>query len=239
MFNFLFFIPRLVVKIIWQLIWSLIKIGSLFAIVVLLLLFYAQNSNSALANQISTFSNNLSTYFNSEDMEDVASDVTEVVSNLKTDHYSNMGSTRWSQKTATVYIATQDETLISAYKEAISNWNSTGAFTFTMTSDQNKADIIATDYSDKASQAAGLANTTTDMLTNRITHVEVMLNTYYLTSDSFGYTYERIVNTAEHELGHAIGLDHDDSQQSVMQSSGSYYGIQTTDITTVQKLYTS
>ncbi|MGC4389050.1 matrixin family metalloprotease, partial [Streptococcus suis] len=53
----------------------------------------------------------------------------------------------------------------------------------------------------------------------------------------FGYTYERIVNTAEHELGHAIGLFHDDNEDSVMQSSGSYYGIQQVDIAAVNKLY--
>ncbi|MCF0240508.1 MAG: matrixin family metalloprotease, partial [Streptococcus gallolyticus] len=45
--------------------------------------------------------------------------------------------------------------------------------------------------------------------------------------------------TAEHELGHAIGLDHDDDEQSVMQSSGSYYGIQDVDIQKVQELYAS
>ena len=53
----------------------------------------------------------------------------------------------------------------------------------------------------------------------------------------YGYTNDRIVNTAEHELGHVIGLDHNDSEISVMQSAGSYYGIQQTDIDKVQALY--
>ena len=67
----------------------------------------------------------------------------------------------------------------------------------------------------------------------------VKLNTYYLTAHDYGYTHNRIVYTAEHELGHAIGLDHDDDEQSVMQSSGSYYGIQDVDIQKVQELYAS
>ena len=67
--------------------------------------------------------------------------------------------------------------------------------------------------------------------------MEVKLNRYFLLNPDFGYTHKRIVNTAEHELGHAIGLDHDDSKVSVMQSAGSYYGIQQTDIDRVHALY--
>ncbi|EHC03815.1 peptidase M10A and M12B matrixin and adamalysin [Streptococcus suis R61] len=43
--------------------------------------------------------------------------------------------------------------------------------------------------------------------------------------------------TAEHELGHAIGLDHEDSQTSVMESAGSNHGIQQADIDAVLALY--
>ncbi|MBM7641722.1 matrixin family metalloprotease [Streptococcus loxodontisalivarius] len=236
-FKFIFFIPNLLVRLVWELIWGTFKFFCLLAIIVLLLLFYAQNSNSALAQNISTISNNLSTYFNSAGNGDVASDISSAVSSLATDEYSSSSQARWSTNTASVYIETTDQTLVSAYKEAIENWNSTGAFTFTLTDNEAGADIVATDYSDSSSQAAGLANTTTDVLTNHINHVDVMLNTYYLTDNNFGYSYDRIVNTAEHELGHAIGLDHDDSEDSVMQSSGSYYSIQDSDIQAVKNLY--
>ena len=121
--------------------------------------------------------------------------------------------------------------------KSINAWNATGAFTFTLVSDESSADIVATEYSDASSKAAGLAETETNALTNQITHVDVKLNTYYLLDNDYGYTHNRIVYTAEHELGHAIGLDHDDNEESVMQSSGSYYGIQDVDIQKVQSIY--
>ena len=162
----------------------------------------------------------------------------KVVSNLSTtDTIPESNGARWAQNTASIYIQSTDETLVAAYKEAITNWNNTGAFIFTLTDDASTADIVATDYSDANSQAAGLADTQTNVLTNRITHVDVKLNRYFLLNSDFGYTHKRIVNTAEHELGHAIGLDHDDSKTSVMQSAGSYYGIQQVDIDTVHALY--
>ncbi len=67
-------------------------------------------------------------------------------------------------------------------------------------------------------------------------HATVELNSYYLLNPAFGYSQERIVNTAEHELGHAIGLQHT-NKISVMQPAGSYYPIQSRDIEAVKALY--
>ena len=234
LFRIIFFIPRLIISIIWNFFWALFRTIVIIGIVCFGLLYYANNSSSQLANTISTIANNVTSYFSAN-----SDDIANSLKDLSTDDFTYYSGARWSSNSANVYIETTNETLIEAYKEAINAWNATGVFTFNLVSDESSADIIATDYSDASSKAAGLAKIERNALTNRITHVDVKLNTYYLTENDYGYTYNRIVYTAEHELGHAIGLDHNDDEQSVMQSSGSYYGIQDVDIQKVQELYAS
>ena len=221
LFRVIFYIPKLLLQFIWNLIWAIFKLALVLALIAYGLVYYANNSSSTLATNINQAFHQVELGFSGTSTNDVE----KVVSNLST------------QNTASIYIQSTDETLVAAYKEAITSWNNTGAFIFTLTDDASTADIVATDYSDANSQAAGLADTQTNVLTNRITHVDVKLNRYFLLNSDFGYTHKRIVNTAEHELGHAIGLDHDDSKTSVMQSAGSYYGIQQVDIDTVHALY--
>lgn len=234
LFKIIFFIPSLIINIIWNFFWAIIKTIVLFAIVCFGLLYYANNSSSQLANSISNIANSVTTYF-ADNKDDIASNLKE----LSTDDFTHYSGARWSSNSANVYIETTDETLVSAYEEAINAWNATGAFTFNLVEDESSADIVATEYSDASSKAAGLAETETNALTNQITRVDVKLNTYYLLENDYGYTHNRIVYTAEHELGHAIGLDHDDDEESVMQSSGSYYGIQSVDIEKVNEIYNS
>ena len=116
------------------------------------------------------------------------------------------------------------------------SWNATGAFTFQLVEDKSQANIIATEMNDSTITAAGEAESQTNVLTKRFTKVTVRLNAYYLLNSYYGYSHERIVNTAAHELGHAIGLDHNESA-SVMQSAGSFYSIQPIDIQAVKELY--
>ncbi|SDI60931.1 matrixin family metalloprotease [Streptococcus equinus] len=234
LFKIIFFIPSLIINIIWSFFWAIIKTIVLFAIVCFGLLYYANNSSSQLANSISNIANSVTTYF-ADNKDDIASNLKE----LSTDDFTHYSGARWSSNSANVYIETTNEALVSAYEEAINAWNATGAFTFNLVEDESSADIVATEYSDASSKAAGLAETETNALTNQITHVDVKLNTYYLLENDYGYTHNRIVYTAEHELGHAIGLDHDDDEESVMQSSGSYYGIQSVDIEKVNEIYNS
>lgn len=232
LFKIIFFIPSLIINIIWNFFWAIIKTIILIAIVCVGLLYYANNSSSQLANSILDAANSATAYF-----QDNKDDIAKNLKDLSTDDFTHYSGARWSSNSATVYIKTTNKTLVNAYEEAINAWNATGAFTFTLVSDESSANIVATEYSDASSKAAGLAETETNALTNQITHVDVKLNTYYLLDNDYGYTHNRIVYTAEHELGHAIGLDHDDNEESVMQSSGSYYGIQMVDIQKVQSIY--
>ena len=131
---------------------------------------------------------------------------------------------------------TKNQTLDDAMREAINAWNATGAFTFQIVNNKKAANLIATTMQNNQDQAAGLTDMSINTATGYFMDGHVYLNTAYLLNPEYGYTHERIVNTAEHELGHAIGLSHT-NQISVMQPAGSNYGIQQIDITDVQRLY--
>ena len=235
-FQMFLFIPKLFLKLIWSLFWGLFRTALLLGLVLLGFYFYATHSSSQLASNLSVIFDNAKTYFSSN-QETMLGDVSEGLESLQTDDYSSYSGARWSTNGASIYIESSDPTFRQAYETAIANWNATGVFSFVLVEDPNQADILATDYSDQETQAAGLAETQTNALTNQIQSVTVYLNSFYLLNESYGYSFERIVHTAEHELGHAIGLAHDDTEDSVMQSAGSHYGIQETDIAAVRQLY--
>lgn len=214
-------------RIIFSVLWTLVKVAVVVAIVVFGLSYYANHSQSAFAQTVSNTLNSVSTVVSGQTGD----------SDWLTDTFTNRGNARWSKTSATVYIETQNQTLIAAYQEAIEVWNSTGAFTFELVTDKSQVNIVLGENSNGQTQAAGLTETQINPITNRLMSANVTLNTYYLLENDYGYTYERIVNTAEHELGHAIGLNHDDNEDSVMQSSGSYFGIQDVDVQAVQTLY--
>ena len=145
--------------------------------------------------------------------------------------------THWSQPSATVYLDPRlDEMMRGAYLTAMDQWNQTGAFTFSLIKDADAANIIASQHYQPASGAAGVTNSTYNPVNGLLSKAKIYLNTYWLMNKRFGYTPERIINTAAHELGHAIGLDHNEGD-SVMQSAGSYLSIRDVDVNTVKAIY--
>lgn len=146
-------------------------------------------------------------------------------------------NSRWTKPSATVYIDLSNPVLRSATDSAIAQWNQTRAFTFYKTSNKKEADIVVSTINEQKDGAAGLTNNKMDATTGYLIHADVQLNTGYLLNPSYGYSQQRIINTAEHELGHAIGLAHTNSP-SVMQPAGSFYSIQPIDVQAVKKLYT-
>lgn len=224
-FKLVWYLLRFILRLVTSIFWFVLVVTLL---IVTLNTVAPQNS---LTQSLNAHLRQASTYFSNEE---VGQGLTQLVTDK---HTVSQSGARWQTANATVYIDTADEVLRTAYQSAIENWNATGAFTFTMVDSKDKADIIATDYADSKTQAAGVAESMTNPLTYRFIHVDVKLNTYYLFNETYGYTLDRIIHTAEHELGHAIGLDHEDSETSVMVSSGSYDGIQARDIAAVNAIY--
>lgn len=101
---------------------------------------------------------------------------------------------------------------------------------------RQQADIVATTSNNQNNQAAGLTEMSVSTMSGYFTGGHIYLNKAYLLNPVYNYSHERIVNTAEHELGHAIGLSHNNAQ-SVMQPSGSFFSIQNTDVQAVNNLY--
>lgn len=221
-------------KCIWRMVWSLVWLSMVIIACGLGMLFYFQQE--AAPQMLQTLAQEVQLMVKGQSEVSIEEGV-DTIKHLTTDTVNTADHGRWETNTATVYIETQNPTFVAAYETAIANWNATGAFTLVLTTDPNQADIIATEMNDGNTQAAGEANSTTNLLTNYYSLVTVRLNSYYLLNEEYGYDMDRIIHTAEHELGHAIGLDHDDSQASVMESAGSNHGIQQTDIDALVALY--
>ncbi len=145
---------------------------------------------------------------------------------------------RWQKPEATVYLDLDgNKNLLSASDEAIKAWNNTGAFTFVKIDNKKNADIVVEQIYNPNSDYAGYTTFHYYLKNDILFSADTKLNTYYLDNfSSYNYSYQRVVNTVEHELGHAIGLKHN-TNQSVMYPTGSIYPIQSLDIQNVKKLY--
>ena len=238
--KFIFNCIRFVFRLIWRLIWGLIWSVALSFLVLVGVFYFTTSTETGaegLSQALRTTVTQVDQFLTKQGLSTGFQTSEGIQPHQLTDEHKGTGA-RWEKASATVYIDTTNETLRSAYQEAINSWNQTGAFTFQIINDKEEADIIATEMNDGSVSAAGEAESKTNLLTNRFTHVTVCLNSYYLLDRRYGYSHERIVNTAAHELGHAIGLDHNE-EESVMQSAGSFYSIQPVDIQAVKDLYQS
>lgn len=163
--------------------------------------------------------------------------VVDTIGHLTTGTTNTAQHGRWENNQATIFIDSKNPDFRSAYQTAVMNWNLTGAFHFTIVNNRHQADIVALDVSDPQTEAAGMADSSTNLLTHYYSGVTLKLNAYYLLDPRYGYDQRRIIYTAEHELGHAIGLGHEVNRVSVMELAGSFHGIQPLDIQAVTQLY--
>lgn len=155
----------------------------------------------------------------------------------KSENDNSSNKSVWSSPEANVYVDIKNNPVLrSASIDAMNAWNRTGAFTFHQVDDKSRAQIVISVVDNSDTSAAGETETTYNPSTGHLLKANVQLNRYYLLNEWYGYSNSRIVNTAEHELGHAIGLPHTNSV-SVMYPKGSIYTIQPQDIKDVKKLY--
>ena len=239
--EFIFDCIRFIFRLIWRLIWGLIWSVALSFLVLVGVFYFTTSTETGaegLSQALRTTVTQVDQFLTHQGLSTGLQTSEGIQSpHQLTDEHATTGA-RWDQPSATIYIDTANETFRSAYQEAIDAWNQTGAFIFQIINDKEEADIVATEMNDGSVSAAGEAESKTNLLTNRFIHVTVRLNSYYLLDRRYSYSHERIVNTAAHELGHAIGLDHNE-EESVMQSAGSFYSIQPADIQAVKDLYQS
>ena len=106
LFRIIFFIPRLIISIIWNFFWAIFRTIVIIGIVCFGLLYYANNSSSQLASTISTITNNVTSYFSAN-----SDDIANSLKDLSTDDFTYYSGARWSSNSANVYIETTNETL--------------------------------------------------------------------------------------------------------------------------------
>lgn len=199
---------------------------------------YKNNPNVQMATQdsVATLTDRINKLFTTGTLAFPQSTKTKTNTN-KTQTDSSTKSRIWAKPEANVYVDIDNNAqLHSAAIDAMNVWNRTGAFTFHQVNSKKNAQIIISVVDDSDTNAAGETATTYNPATRHLLKATVHLNRYYLQNEWYGYSNNRIVNTAEHELGHAIGLNHT-STVSVMYPKGSIYTIQPQDIKNVKKLY--
>lgn len=154
---------------------------------------------------------------------------------------SNLESgVKWGKKNLRIYYNLEfslNKAYVSAWHQAVTSWNNAGVVSLSSVDRAEQANIVLeVDNRSNTNQAGVTENRYTGNPLNgnqALVFATAKINMYYLDD----YTYNGKVNTAEHELGHALGLQHDDDQPSVMNSSGYLYSIQQTDIDRLNGLY--
>lgn len=138
--------------------------------------------------------------------------------------------------TANVFIyLNQDSPNYRLVQNAMQAWNDTKAFRFKQVNNINRANIVVTSGNYGNTSWAGLTSMA-NVPRGWLYGSTVYLNDYYINQVNPNIA----LAVAEHELGHAIGLNHNDTQPSVMNSAISdqnAYTIQQCDIDAVKQIY--
>lgn len=148
-----------------------------------------------------------------------------------------MNSYRYVKKTANYQVNSTSEKYKNIWAAATKKWTSKG-FKWTQ---KSKSKTVLSTYSDSSKsglEVAGNCKTSYRPSDGHIYSNHVLLNRAAL--DKYDYTTTQRIYVAEHELGHALGLAHNNKDSiSVMNPSNRYYDIQTCDVKGMEKRYST
>ncbi|WP_407886378.1 matrixin family metalloprotease [Levilactobacillus sp. N40-8-2] len=146
------------------------------------------------------------------------------------------GPERFVTNHATYAITTKSAYYQRIWRSAIRAWNRTGAFTFKLASTKS-AQIKLTTATKSESQQLGKDVGLTEFWARHdyLFKINSELNPELL--HDYGYSKSDDTHVAEHELGHAMGLAHNPSRDSVMYYENRSVAIQQVDINGVKARY--
>lgn len=147
----------------------------------------------------------------------------------------------WDQTTITYTTDTSSSYYKSVWQNAVSRWNKVGVVQLKAAKSGEKADITLTSSESLSTKSGKLAGYTNYSYLNKgsdnneIVAAKSTLNRSLLTK--YGYTKTQRTNVATHEIGHALGLSHSASKDSVMYASDRYASIDHQDKVGLQDAY--
>lgn len=145
---------------------------------------------------------------------------------------------RYKQNNAYYYDLSTSDYYKDVWNTATAAWKKNG---FTWKKAANHSKTTVSSYSDDTSSGlkyAGYAQVSYDLKTGKIISSKVRLNRAVF--KKYGYTKAEQINVAEHELGHALGLDHNSSGSvSVMNPANRSYSIKSCDVKGMEKIYST
>ncbi|KRK47526.1 Matrixin [Secundilactobacillus kimchicus JCM 15530] len=149
---------------------------------------------------------------------------------------------RYQNAKASFYNKSASEGYANVWRAARDNWNSTGAFTWTETSNVDSRTFTSSVSRNDGDwyNATGLTYSRVQIDANNPawqTGASIYLNRYYLDLDN--YTTAEKETVATHEMGHGLGLDHNPETNSIMYYAARDQSISNDDIQGAVNIYSS